>query len=223
MIGLVRYGFLGYTEANIALSLLLPHGGDGGAVRGQPAAVQPRLQAAGLSAGMCRRRTVSGRAGRSSAPACRPRRSSATSSRRSRRARTPAVVLPAARCGSSSASPRGLVGQESSANSRSRVPVPDAVVRRAALPTMSFLHIPRHVSTPPSSHFSSIVRPATPTPSPLPPLPFTPSSRPIFSSPSLSPSPPQLHPVDVFVSAGVFAPPVHARRVHARVVVSGDH
>ena len=28
MINLVRYGFLGYTEANIALSLALPHARD---------------------------------------------------------------------------------------------------------------------------------------------------------------------------------------------------
>ena len=49
MIGLVRYGFLGYTEANIALSLALAHAGDRGAVRAQPAPVRPRLQAARLT------------------------------------------------------------------------------------------------------------------------------------------------------------------------------
>ena len=51
MIGLVRYGFLGYSETNIALSLVVPDGGDGGAVRVQPAAVQPRLEAARLGQG----------------------------------------------------------------------------------------------------------------------------------------------------------------------------
>ena len=40
MIGLVRYGFLGYTEANVALSLAAADGRDRGAVRGQPAAVR---------------------------------------------------------------------------------------------------------------------------------------------------------------------------------------
>ena len=49
MIGLVRYGFLGYSETNIALSLLFLTIGDRGAVRVQPAAVQQRLEAAGLS------------------------------------------------------------------------------------------------------------------------------------------------------------------------------
>ena len=49
MIALVRYGFLGYTETNVALSLLLAHGCDGRAVRGQPAAVLEGLQAARLS------------------------------------------------------------------------------------------------------------------------------------------------------------------------------
>ena len=37
MIGLVRYGFLGYTETNIALSLVVPHRRRVDPVRGQPA------------------------------------------------------------------------------------------------------------------------------------------------------------------------------------------
>ena len=48
MIGLVRYGFLGYTETNVALSLLALIGRRGGAVRGQLPAVRARLQAAGM-------------------------------------------------------------------------------------------------------------------------------------------------------------------------------
>ena len=48
MINLVRYGFLGYTEASIALSLARARPRHSGAVRRQPAAVQPRLQAASV-------------------------------------------------------------------------------------------------------------------------------------------------------------------------------
>ena len=40
MINLVRYGFLGYTEASVALSHAGAGRGDGGPVRGQPAVVQ---------------------------------------------------------------------------------------------------------------------------------------------------------------------------------------
>ena len=50
MISLVRYGFVGYTEVSIALSLLLLTRGDRGAVRRQPAPVLARLQAARLTA-----------------------------------------------------------------------------------------------------------------------------------------------------------------------------
>ncbi len=49
MIGLIRYGFLGYEETNIALSLLLPHARDAGALRAQPEPVQAGLQAARLN------------------------------------------------------------------------------------------------------------------------------------------------------------------------------
>ena len=46
MINLVRYGFVGYTEVSIPLSLLALTGGHRGALRGQPAPLLARLQAA---------------------------------------------------------------------------------------------------------------------------------------------------------------------------------
>ena len=52
MINLVRYGFLGYTEASIALSLLALAGGDRGAVLRQPAAVHAAATSCGRSSGL---------------------------------------------------------------------------------------------------------------------------------------------------------------------------
>ena len=49
MIGLVRYGFLGYSETNIALSLLVPGGRRVGAVRDQPPPVRDRVPPARLT------------------------------------------------------------------------------------------------------------------------------------------------------------------------------
>ena len=46
MINLVRYGFLGYTEANVALSLRRPHGRHRRPVRREPAPVPDRVQTA---------------------------------------------------------------------------------------------------------------------------------------------------------------------------------
>ena len=51
MIALVRYGFLGYAEANVALSLFSPHARDGRPVRGKSAVVLEGVQAAGLACG----------------------------------------------------------------------------------------------------------------------------------------------------------------------------
>ena len=48
MINLVRYGFVGYTEVSIALSLAGTDRSDRGALLRQPAPLQPRLQAARL-------------------------------------------------------------------------------------------------------------------------------------------------------------------------------
>ena len=49
MIGLVRYGFLGYADTSVALSLLALTAAARGAVRGQLPAVRARLQAASLT------------------------------------------------------------------------------------------------------------------------------------------------------------------------------
>ena len=49
MIGLVRYGFLGYTEASIALSLLFLTAATAALFRVQPAPLLARLQAARLA------------------------------------------------------------------------------------------------------------------------------------------------------------------------------
>ncbi len=48
MISLVRYGFLGYTRGQHRAVARRAGGGDGGALRRQPAPVQARLQAARL-------------------------------------------------------------------------------------------------------------------------------------------------------------------------------
>ena len=49
MISLVRYGFVGFTEVSIPLSLLALTAGDRGALPGQPAPLPERLQAARLA------------------------------------------------------------------------------------------------------------------------------------------------------------------------------
>ncbi len=49
MINLVRYGFLGFSEASVALSLLALAAATAALFAGQPAAVLARLQAAGLT------------------------------------------------------------------------------------------------------------------------------------------------------------------------------